>query len=92
MSKSLKAVTLLIALSSLSAYAEDSGGDGGQLEPVSYDVSEVSNHPMSCKEARETAWFLRELSRSDGDTNPEVPYIPCEREGEVLAGSTVDAD
>jgi hypothetical protein len=51
---------------------------------------ESLGEPLSCKEARETAWFIRELSRSDGDTNPEVAYVPCARE--ILARSTADAD
>ena len=51
---------------------------------------EAVGEPMSCKEARENAWFIRELSRTDGDTNPEVAYVPCGRE--ILAGSTADLD
>ena len=51
---------------------------------------EALGEPLSCKEARETAWFIRELSRTDGDTNPEVGYVPCARE--ILAGSTADFD
>ena len=46
--------------------------------------------PMSCSEARETAWFIRELSRSDGNTSPEAEYVPCPRE--ILAVSNVDFD
>jgi hypothetical protein len=51
---------------------------------------ESLGEPLSCKEARETAWFIRELSRTDGDTNPEVAYVPCARE--ILAHSTADYD
>jgi len=51
---------------------------------------EALGEPISCKEARATAWFLRELSRTDGDTNPDVAYVPCARE--ILAGSTADVD
>ena len=51
---------------------------------------EALGEPLSCKEARETAWFIRELSRTDGDTNPEVEYVPCARE--ILAVSTADFD
>ena len=46
---------------------------------------EAVAQPLSCSEARETAWFIRELSRTDGDTNPEVEYVPCGRE--ILAAS-----
>ena len=45
---------------------------------------------MSCKEARESAWFIRELSRSDGGTDDVVAYVPCKRE--ILAGSSADYD
>ena len=58
-------------------------GDGNGHE-------ESAAEALSCKEARETAWFIRELSRSDGDTNPEVAYVPCGRE--VIATATVDYD
>ncbi|HEX5128508.1 MAG TPA: hypothetical protein VFV90_02120 [Usitatibacter sp.] len=61
--------------------------------PVSADGNgheEANAEPMSCKEARETAWFIRELSRTDGNTNPEVEYVPCARE--LLAVSTADYD
>ena len=51
---------------------------------------ESAAEPLSCKEARESAWFIRELSRSDGDTNPEVAYVPCGRE--LLANATADYD
>jgi hypothetical protein len=51
---------------------------------------EALGEPMSCKEARDTAWFVRELSRTDGDTNPEIAYVPCARE--ILAASTADFD
>ena len=63
--------------------------------PVSATVDgnshdEASGEPMSCKEAQESAWFIRELSRTDGDTNPEVAYVSCGRE--IVARSTADAD
>lgn len=53
---------------------------------------EFLGEPLSCKEARESAWFIRELSRSDGGTDPVVvAYVPCPRE--ILAGSsTADVD
>ena len=51
---------------------------------------EAFGETMSCKEARESAWFIRELSRTDGDTNPDVAYVSCGRE--ILAGTTADID
>jgi hypothetical protein len=51
---------------------------------------EAFGKPMSCAQALEYARFIRELSRSDGDANPELPYVACEREN--LAASPVEAD
>ena len=65
------------------AFVPVSAGNGSVHE-------EAFGEPMSCKEARETAWFIRELSRTDGDTNPEVEYVSCGRE--ILADSTADID
>jgi hypothetical protein len=90
--KKLHLLAALIAFSGI-AQADDyaypvlfvpvsaSGENGGD---------EANAEPMSCKEARETAWFIRELSRSDGDTNPEIAEVKCK--GEILAGSTADLD
>jgi hypothetical protein len=93
MNKKLHLLVASIVFSSL-AHADDyaspafipvsaSGGDAnGQEESV--------GEPLSCSEARDTAWFIRELSRTDGDTNPDVEYTPCGRE--VLAKAAVDYD
>ena len=51
---------------------------------------EALGEPMSCAEARETAWFVRELARTDGDTEPEVAYVPCARE--IVAVSATDIE
>ena len=77
------------------AYADDYASPAVFI-PVSGNGNGNGGHeeeygePMSCKEARESAWFIRELSRSDGDTNPEIAYVPCARE--ILAVSTADFD
>lgn len=95
MNKKLHLLVALIAFSGV-AQADDyaypatfvpvsASGNGGNG-----NHDEALGEPLSCKEARETAWFIRELSRTDGDTNPEVEYVPCARE--ILAGSTVDYD
>ena len=87
---------LLIALLALAGIARaDDYGSPASFVLVSANGEgngheEVQGEPMSCKEARETAWFIRELSRTDGDTNPEVAYAPCGNE--ILAGASVDAD
>ena len=92
LNKKLHLLIASIAFSGL-AYADDyafpavfipvSAGGNGSTE-------EALGEPLSCKEARESAWFIRELSRTDGDTNPEVAYVPCARE--ILAVSTADVD
>jgi hypothetical protein len=86
--KSLTAVTMVFALVGY-AYAEDGGG---QLEYVAFQptIDQVTGSTMSCKEARASAWFERELKRTDGDVDPDLNYVPCGRED--LAKSTSDAD
>ena len=89
--KSLTAVTMVFALVGY-AYAEDGSDGGGQLEYVSFQpsIDQVTGGTMSCEEARATAWFERELARTDGNVEPDLKYVPCGRE--VLAKSTADAD
>jgi hypothetical protein len=91
-----KKLNLLVASVLFSGFAHaDDYASPAQFIPVSAagdgnGHEESLGEPLSCKEARETAWFIRELSRSDGDTNPEVAYVPCARE--ILAVSTADFD
>ena len=91
MDKRLNLLAVLFVFSGI-AHADDyasavafvpvSAGGNGHEESV--------GEPLSCKEAREFAWFVRELSRSDGDPNPEIAYVPCTRE--ILSSSTADFD
>ena len=90
MLKSLKALTVVLAMSGFAHADSDGTGDGGQYIPVGFDANEAQGAPMSCSEGRATAWFVRELSRSDGDAQPEVAYSPCGRE--LLAESSADSD
>jgi hypothetical protein len=69
----------------------------GVMQPVVYrpdgiNATGQAAEGPSCKEARETAWFLNELSRTDGNTNPEVPYIACGTDGQHFAEFGLDAD
>ena len=48
---------------------ESANGNGVEEESL--------GQPMSCKEARQTAWFIRDLKRTDGETNPEIEPIAC---------------
>jgi hypothetical protein len=86
--KSLTAVTMVFALVGY-AYAEDGGG---QIEYVVYQptIDQVTGTAISCEEARATAWFEREMQKSDGNVEPDLKYVPCGRE--VLARSNADAD
>jgi hypothetical protein len=92
MLKSLTAVTMVFALCGY-AYAEDGDG-GGQVEYVAFapTIDQVPGDPLSCREARETAWFERELQRTDGNVDPDVQYGSCGSRGQMLAASSADAD
>ena len=88
--KNLQALAALLAI--CSAAQADDYGSPAVFVPVGFAIEqeESSATPLSCKEARETAWFIRELSRTDGDTNPEIEYVKCGHE--IVAGSTADVD
>jgi hypothetical protein len=76
-------VALADDYASPAAFVPVSAGNGNVHE-------ETLGEPMSCKEARESAWFIRELSRTDGDTEPEVAKVACA--GEILARTNADYD
>jgi hypothetical protein len=90
--KTLTAVALAVAYSGF-AHADINAVGDGQFVPVAYEPTEVDIQqaaPLSCTEARATAWFVRELSRTDGEADPEVAFTAC---GPTrVAESTVDAD
>ena len=60
------------------------------MVPVSFQEPEPASDALSCHEARSTAWFERELARTDGGPAPDVEYASCKPE--LLAHSTADAD
>lgn len=93
-----------IALASLTAICVmagiargEDGGTEASMIPAAYFTGDYRDHggyagsdPTSCKEMRETAWFLNELQRSDGAVVP-APEVQCRPD--VLAEySTADAD
>jgi len=86
MLKSLKTLTAICMISGL-AHA-----DGLQHELVAYVADDINvvAQPQSCKEARDAAWFLREMERSDGHVEAPVQEIECATE--IFAESTADAD
>ena len=91
-----KKLHLLVASLLFSGFAQADDYASPGLTPVSAFGEDVVGHEetvgqsMSCADARDSAWFIRELSRSDGDTNPDVEYVPCGRE--ILAKSVADYD
>jgi hypothetical protein len=40
------------------------------------NVTDEEHAPKSCAQAQRDAEFIRELKRTDGDTNPELPAVP----------------
>ena len=49
-------------------------------QPVAYPIDQEVP-AKGCDEAIRDAQFLRELQRTDGDVNPEMPAVPeCEQE------------
>jgi hypothetical protein len=82
--KSLQALFAALAVCSI-ANAQDGGGDGLADDPFPADLSSeaviaVAVQPMSCEEARHTAWFERELARADGETAYLASEIACGEE------------
>lgn len=71
-----------------------SGQDfGGAVQPVVYRPDGIgATEGPSCKEAREAAWFLNELARSDGNPAPEAPYVACDTDRRHYAEFGLDAD
>jgi len=69
----------------------DDGGAEDYMIPASFATDGGNaGGVLSCKEARELAWFNRELERSDGEVAPEVKPVTCH--SDIYAESTVDAD
>lgn len=90
LNKKLQILAALVSFSSLAfADAYESPND---VVFVSFqaEAAEPANDVLSCKEAQSTAWFERELARTDGGPAPDVQYEACRPE--ILAHSTADAD
>lgn len=91
-----KKLHFLVASILVSGFAQADDYASPAFIPVAAESAETIAHeesvgePLSCREARDTAWFIRELSRTDGDTDPAVEYTPCGRE--VLAEAAADYD
>lgn len=89
--KTLQAMAAAVLFTG-AAYAED-GGDGGQAEALVYTAAEAfeQSMPLGCEEARGSAWFERELERTDGEVDPAVKQAACRPEY-LAEVSTADAD
>jgi hypothetical protein len=78
----LQILALLIAFCG-AARAEE-GGDVGEMTPVGYDgidaVEQYFGAPLSCADARRTAWFEAEVARSEGNPDVDAAYGPCPHE------------
>jgi hypothetical protein len=87
----LQVLALLIAFCG-AARAEE-GGDvatAGGYDAIDV-VEQYFGEPMSCSDARRTAWFERELARSEGNPEADAAYGPCPQE--ILAdSSTAESD
>jgi len=71
----------------------DRADAGGVVQAVSFQPEGMKDaEGPSCKEARQTAWFLAELARTDGNVNPEVPYVACASDREHYAEFGLDAN
>lgn len=90
MFKTLKKLVLvpLASFASLALMPAPANADGGDyLLPVVASIGEFNieqddgtSAPNACVEARQAAWFLHEMERSDGEVSPAVPNVAeCNR-------------
>ena len=73
-------VATLTALCMMAGVARSDEGATDDLYQVSASVTGDgygAAQPATCQEQRESAWFLHELSRTDGDTEPAAPAATC---------------
>lgn len=87
------AVATLTAICMMAGIARAEHSESSEMVFVDVAYIPGDNHgyaAVDCKELRETAWFLGELARTDGDTTPEVAQPACRPD--IIAESTVDAD
>ena len=91
LNKKLQVLAAMVSFSNL-AFADAYESPADVMFAVAYEAVESgpANDVLSCKDARETAWFQRELSRTDGGPAPDVEYDECKPD--ILAHSTADAD
>lgn len=75
------------------ACGAEGAGSGYRIVPVAYRPGETEEaEGQSCAQKRQHLWFLAELSRTDGNTDPEVPHVACNADREIYAEFGLDAD
>jgi len=86
------AVATLTAISMMSGIARgDEGTDGFFSVSANFvDDGSISVQPPTCKEQRESAWFLHEMARTDGENDPVAPAVNCRPDN--YADSTAISD
>ena len=88
----LQVLALLIAF--CGAARADDGGDDGRVTPSGYDaidaVETYFGAPLSCSDARRSAWFERELARGEGSPDVDTAYGPCPHE--IVAEGVAESD
>ena len=62
------------------------------LAHADVNVADPAAQGLSCSQAREAAWFLGELARTDGNNDPEAATTECGIEGDHYAEFGLDAD
>jgi hypothetical protein len=56
-----------------------------------YNATSDGYRSLTCAEATQKAWFVRELERTDGDTPHDAP-VPSECSREIVAAASDSAE
>jgi hypothetical protein len=76
--------TKKVVLALLVAFCGSAYADAYEVVSVAYDganeATEPTHEPLTCEEARLTAWFERERQRTDGSNVGGPEYEPCSAE------------
>ena len=85
--KSLQTLALLIA------FCGSAQADSYEMVSVAFEGADeaIAQRPLSCEEARLTAWFERERERTDGNTVIESDDVSCKPE-QLAEVTPADAD
>jgi H2-forming N5,N10-methylenetetrahydromethanopterin dehydrogenase-like enzyme len=75
----------MMTLSTLAVLVAVSGVARAESETYANATSDGYRN-LTCAEATQRAWFIRELERTDGDTPHDVP-VPAECSREIVAAA-----